>query len=665
MKKILPAIILIFVLTLCVVVPLSAQADTATHTGQYTPSHGKYTLTTIVDNTTNNNPVGVAFSGYYFGASGIRVTVQLYSSPQLDLNFWIGDNLSGSMLQTREMLVQFFDEVDRYIVSIDACANTQYDGTREDASDIYRYNNAKQGQTVEISAETFEMLQIAREMYNDTDGAFNPAVYRLVDLWGFSSRIYSYGNFGLPYDRVVTGEYFAEHGYPLPEQKYIDAFSDGKFTDYSENAVTLTQQDGKYYVTKNVAPAVVDGVEYQQWLDLGGIAKGYAVDGIRQMLDQRNLERYYVDAGSSSSLYGLGYDGSEMTLNLTDPFDPSAMFLPKMLLGFYVGKSSVSSSGQYVRKYTTNGVEYSHIIDGLTGAPAQTGVKEVLVVIPQSEGLWAGKGDCLTTALTVMGRQKTVDFVNGYLKERNITIVVVYETMDGGKQILSNLDKKDIVNKGENFDEFQWSLVKQEDGTFVYDANATFVTQQDVYKTLVIVLASLLGVGVVAVVVYHLVKGRKNALSNVQNARRDKPFKITDIVVYLAVVLVIVVLFAVFFGEEKTSMQTVSVVDDQTGEQLFFCNVIRKEYKTNDGNSNGWKIEVNSLADGLEVTFSKEIDGETHFNKMKITYGTTPTVKMTDSLCGFHQDCVYAFGEVTTAGGAIVCSPNRLKILTE
>ena len=121
---------------------------------------------------------------------------------------------------------------------------------------------------------------------NKKDGAFNPAVYRLVDLWGFSSRIYSNGDFGLPYDRPVTAQQFAENGYPLPEQKYVTAFSQKDFVSFDEQAVELTQQDGKYYVTKNVSPVTVDGVEYQQWLDLGGIAKGYVVDGIKQLLQQ-------------------------------------------------------------------------------------------------------------------------------------------------------------------------------------------------------------------------------------------------------------------------------------------------------------------------------------------------------------------------------------------
>lgn len=665
MKKLLVILCAVIAVTAVLAGGLSGTPAFAAQENVYTPEHGEYRAITIVNNTTDNQPVGVRFSGYYFGGSGIQVMLDVYSSPQLTLDFFIGsENLSESQRQAKEQIIALFESINQFIQQVDAAANTQYDG--EDGlplSDIYKYNSAVCGDRVEVSRYTYEMLQIAREMYNDTNGAFNPAVYRLVDLWGFSSRIYSNGDFGLPYDRPVTAQQFAENGYPLPEQKYVTAFSQKDFVSFDEQAVELTQQEGKYYVTKNVSPVTVDGVEYQQWLDLGGIAKGYVVDGVKQLLQQQGLERYYIDSGSSSSVYGLGYDGGEMTLSLTDPLAPGAAVFPTTLLSFKVGKSSVSTSGQYVRKYVTDGVEYSHIVDGSTGAPAQTGVKEVLAVVPESQGLWGGKGDCLTTALTVMSRQQLVDFVNGYLADNGITVVVVYETFDGKKEILSNLDEADITKKGEHFDTYAWAL-KKENGVFVYDSQATFQTQPDEYFVLKIVLACVGGALLVGMVVYHFVVGRKKMLQKVQQARGDKPFKAMDVMVYLGVVLVIIVLFSVFFTEEQSSWKTLEVVDDQSGEQLFFYNVVRNEYKINTANSNGWQIEVQGQADGLIVTFTRVIEGEKHFNTLKITRGATPTAKMTDSLCGFHQDCVYNFGEIDKAGGVIVCSPNRLKVVS-
>lgn len=658
---------LLITLIVCVVAPSVATAASA-RKDIYVPAHGIYQLVSK-DDDEDGKPESVVFTKNYFGAGGIPVTVQIYSSPEMDLSFWIGEdkaNLTDEQRAARDTLVSLFNKIHDFVILVDDCANTMYDGETlgEYQSDVNKYNAAQTGETITIAKQTYEMLQIAQEMYIATDGAFNPAVYRLVDLWGFSSRIWSYFNFTQPYDRAVSPEYFFQNGYPLPNQKYIEAFSEPEFITFAPDAVQLnvsgTGDDVIYSVTKNVSAVTVDGVAFQQWLDLGGIAKGYAVDGIKSMLSELGLERYYVTAGSSSTAFGLEYDGGKSLLYTQNAFGQN-----EPLLGFEVGKCSVSTSGQYVRKYVTDGVEYAHIIDGATGAPAQTGLKAVTVVVPESEGLWAGRGDCLTTALTVMGRDKVVDFANGYLKEHNIQIVALYEPidLDANKQILSNVKKEDVSYKGFNFDDFNWVL-GEKDGVFVYDGNAKFGASVNPYTVLIIVLASLFGAGVIAIVVYHFVRGHKKALKNVQSARRDKPFKPADVGAYLVVALLVAVLFAVFFtGKEDHNWQTVQIVDIQNGEQLFLYNAVRNEYQINNDSINGWQINVESTSDGLKVTFRRNVNGEERFNVVQIDRGATPSVKMAESKCD-HQECIRLFGAVTISGGTIVCSPNNLKVTT-
>ncbi len=634
----------------------------------------KYNLVTIVNNSQENKPVGVRFSGYYFGTSGIVVCADVYSD---SLNFFLGDdNLDQAQMQVRNRLVALFDEVHNYITEVDRLANAAYDGREFDdgsslpVSDVYRYNCATYGDKLQIDRLTYNMLAIAQEMYTATEGAFDPAVYRLVDLWGFSSRIYSRGEFGEPYgepyDRAVSAAEFGQNGYPLPDEKYTKAFSDPAFTDFSPQSVELSCEGDEYFVTKRVRAARVegDGKAYEQWIDLGGIAKGYAVDGIKQMLSDSdlNFDKFNVDAGSSS----MAYKG-EANLGVIDAFDPASALFPTALFSLQLQDSSVSTSGQNVRKYTVDGVEYAHILDGAMGEPAQTGVKSVTVVIPDSAGdNWAAKGDCLTTALTVMDRDLIVDFVNGYLKERGIKIAVQYQTPDGRKQLLTNYSTDELTAASDSFAEFGWALVLDEDGNYFYDPNVKFNVAGDPYKTLVIVLGCVLGAAVIGLVVYHFVRGRKSTAAKVQSARKDKPFKFGDILVYMGVVLVILILFAVFvFDTDNTQIQLVRVIDDQTGEELFVYNMQRDEYIANYGNTNGWKIECTPTDNGVTVRFSRQIDGDERFNELTVTRGRSANVKMTNSVCGFHQDCVRNFPAVTRSGGAIVCSPNRLKVVTE
>lgn len=664
-------IIVLTVLLVCALTPTVASADSSSSNAQYKPAHGGYTLTTVVDNVDNPKPMGVRFSGFYFGGSGITVVVDIYSSDSFVIDFYINEQdslLTASQLRQKQTLIALAEEINDFVNKVDTVANTQYDGLHFDVmSDIYEYNASPYGRVMEIDKYTYEMLQIAREMYVATDGAFNPAVYRLVDLWGFSSRIYSNGNFGLPYDREVTADEFRSNGYPLPDNKYVEAFSAPEFTDFSNDSVTLSQENGKYYVTKNVRPAVVDGVEFEQWLDLGGIAKGYATDGIREMLAKLGIDRFNVDAGSSSMAYGYNYDGGDNTLRLSDPFDKfSAIYAPS-LVSLTFGKASISTSGQYIRKYTVNGVEYAHIIDGAVGAPAQTGIKLVTVVAPEG-GQWAGKGDCLTTAITVMGVDKAVEFMNGYLKDNGINIVALYQSLDGKKQIISNLSQDDLTKLSDSYDTFAWAIEKDVNGDFVYNPNAVAANvEKNNLQWLLITLGVIACLALIGVIVYHIVKGGKKIEKNIINAKRDMPFKLGDIGVYLAVVLIIAVLFSVFvLGDNTEEMQIIKVVDLENNEILYVYNISQGKSVAYDSNSNGWIIEeVSNDSDGICVKFSREINGERHFNTMLITLDNEISVEMIDSICGYHQDCVRNFPAITAPNGSIVCSPNRLKIVTE
>ena len=621
-----------------------------------------------------NVPVGVQMHGYYFGNSGIPVTVEVYSSDAMPIDFEIGaKSLTAAQQAVRGALVELFAQIHRLIVRVDMLANTQYDGSTaangaaKPISDVYRYNAAPSGTTLEIARETYEMLQIARQAYDLTDGAFDPAVYRLVDLWGFSSRIWSDGAFGLPYDREVTSQEFIQQGYPLPDDAYVKAFSAPQFTDFGENAVILRAQGDKYYVTKNVAPAVVYGDSFEQWIDLGGVAKGYVVDEVKRFVSAAGFDGYYVDAGTSSMSVGAGYDGNAIQLGMSDAFDPMSSLFAQTLFAVDVTNADVSVSGQNIRTYTRDGVQYAHILDGTTGVPAQTGVRSVMVIVPQSAGShWATLGDCITTALTVMGRDGIVNFINDQAKQYGIKVAVQYSTIEGKQQLLTNIGTDEMTFKGDNFANYTLNLEQDEQGNYRYNADVRYTRQVNPYVWLSVCLGAALGIAAVGLVVYHFVRGKRGVAAKLNDVRTSKPFRAADVGVYLAVALLIVVLFgALVLDGGKSTVQVVTVVDDQAGENLFVYNVQRNEWQINYDNANGWQIQIESDDDNvLKVKFSRDFDGETRYNVLQITRGSAPSVKMIESVCGFHQDCVRNFPAVTQSGAAIVCSPNRLKVIT-
>ena len=85
-----------------------------------------------------------------------------------------------------------------------------------DDSDISNFNGVSEGSTIEISKITYDVLTIAKEAYEKTNGLYNPAMYLLSDLWGFTDR-FTKSSYTpqKPYDRQNPRE-------ELPDNKYID-----------------------------------------------------------------------------------------------------------------------------------------------------------------------------------------------------------------------------------------------------------------------------------------------------------------------------------------------------------------------------------------------------------------------------------------------------------
>lgn len=283
-------------------------------------------------------------------------------------------------------------------------------------SDIYRFNNARSGESVSISSLTAEIVREAMKMYFLSDGAYNPAVMPLVDLWGFSPRfsLSASGGEAMPYDRVRN----RDGSFDLPDQRYVDAFV--SLSDLSEVLLEGSSTEG-YYLHKATADVEVDGRTYSLQIDLGGIGKGYAAEVGAEMLRQAGYEYGFVSVGMSSmqmlkrNVADTGAPDVEMwAVHVANPDDPQERFLT----GF--GKDTgVSTSGTYFARYYVEGREYSHIIDLSTGEPTTSDVVAVTII-----GGNAGYIDALTTALCVMGSEKAVQFMDDHLQDYQVVLIV-------------------------------------------------------------------------------------------------------------------------------------------------------------------------------------------------------------------------------------------------
>ncbi|GMR20822.1 MAG: FAD:protein FMN transferase [Gammaproteobacteria bacterium] len=135
-------------------------------------------------------------------------------------------------------------------------------------------------------------------------------------------------------------------------------------------------------------------------IDLGGIAKGYAVDRGIALLKQAGMTSALVSAGGDSRILG-DRRGRPWMMGVRDPNKPKAMvaILP-------IANEAISTSGDYERYFDEGGQRYHHILNPRTGTPVQ-GVQAVTVIGPD-----AMTTDAWSTSLFVLGVEAGLSLVN-------------------------------------------------------------------------------------------------------------------------------------------------------------------------------------------------------------------------------------------------------------
>lgn len=217
--------------------------------------------------------------------------------------------------------------------------------------------------TVAVDRRIIDMLLFAREMYDFTGGLVNIAMGSVLSLW------HNY--------RTIGRDNPAEAS--LPPMDGLRAAAE--HTDISkmiideENCtVTLTDPEMK--------------------LDVGAIAKGYAVECVARSMEEKGITGYVLNVGGNIRVIGTKPDGNLWTVGIENPNGGDYTAYLEL------SGESVVTSGSYQRYYCVDGKPYHHIIHPDTLMPSE-GFLSVSVVCRDS-----GMGDALSTALFCMSQEE-------------------------------------------------------------------------------------------------------------------------------------------------------------------------------------------------------------------------------------------------------------------
>ncbi|HKJ93244.1 MAG TPA: FAD:protein FMN transferase [Longimicrobiales bacterium] len=138
-------------------------------------------------------------------------------------------------------------------------------------------------------------------------------------------------------------------------------------------------------------------------LDLGGIAKGYAVDRAVAALRDWGITNAFVNAGGDLYAMGRSADGDPWEVGVRSPFDPTGI-----IATLHMSDRAVATSGDYEQYFTYHGRRYGHLLDPSTAAPRRTPFHSVSVAadrcIDADAGATAVFGQSATDAVDVLSR---------------------------------------------------------------------------------------------------------------------------------------------------------------------------------------------------------------------------------------------------------------------
>lgn len=231
----------------------------------------------------------------------------------------------------------------------------------------------------------------SKEVLKLSDETFNPALFPLINYWGFYNSNYS--NF-------------------KPDSSIVDSLL--KLCQFKE-CFTLIDED-------------LCKINAFSKLDFNAIAQGYSVDLVADFLDSNNIDNYLVEIGGELSGKGVNKRGDVWKIGIDKPIDDSRPGENDFQEIISLENKSLATSGNYRKFHEIDGQKFAHTIDPFTGYPVSHSLLSATVVADK-----AYFADAMATSFMVKGLTETKDFIQKN-KNLDLSVLLVYDSLGKYKE---------------------------------------------------------------------------------------------------------------------------------------------------------------------------------------------------------------------------------------
>lgn len=238
----------------------------------------------------------------------------------------------------------------------------------------------------------------AKEVWKNTNGAFDPTVYPLSNAWGFGPGKKQ------KIDKVKIDSILQFVGFQLIELK------------------------GNKIVKKD--PRVA--------LDFNAFAQGYSVDVVSDFLNSKKIKSYIVEIGGEVYAKGKKPDGKNWTIGIEKPIDNKESENPLKAIAKLENRA-IATSGNYRRFVIEDGVKYAHHIDPKTGYPTKNNLLSASVFAKECIS-----SDAYATGILVLGLEKAKVFLQ---KHPELQAYLIYSDEKGNYQVYETPGIKSIITE--------------------------------------------------------------------------------------------------------------------------------------------------------------------------------------------------------------------------